>query len=374
MTTIAVAGAAGFIGLHAVERLRADGHRVIAVDRPGADLDAAGAAGALLRRADLARGTEAVGALEGADVVVNATGLFDLGAAPATLEEVNADLARVIVRAARAAGARRLVHVSSVAVYGRPSLLPMPEEGAQRPRNAYERSKRDGEHAALDEHDRGIDVVVLRPTLVYGPRSRYGHALVIALAAQARALAVRRLPFLRGGPLCHSVHVEDVASAIEIAATHPDAPGRAFNVADDVPLPVGDSLSAIASLFGLAVGPARASVPAWAVLRRVLPVVPGRALARLNDELARGHRLLERQGRAPRIRPRIDAEWLRYASGEHVYDTSRLRSLGFAPRHPDFRAAIRGVVDWYRSAGFLPGDERAPEPRRPAPSVESAVP
>ena len=351
MTTIAVAGAGGFIGSHVVERLAAGRHPVVAIDRDGADLSIAERAGAEVRRADLLQPGAAESALRSCERVVNATGLFDLSASEAQLDKINVELTARIARGAARAGARRLVHISSVAVYGKPARRPMHEGGQKRPRNPYEITKRRGERAALRSDV--PEVAVLRPTLVYGPRSAYGQAMMIATAAQARALGARRLPLIAGGPLGHHVHVEDVAQAVELAAFVDDAKGRCFNVADDTPLPFGDSLMAIARAFGLdGLFPSRPhftlAAPLWTLVGKLTRGVPSALLERLNNQLARGHRALKKHGFEARLRPRFDRDWLQYLAGDYVFDTRALGSLGFVAQHTDFRASIRSVVGWYR--------------------------
>jgi len=353
MTAIAVAGAGGFIGSHVVEQLVAANHRVVALDRPSADLSVAEAAGAELRQADLLDEGAAEKALEGCERVINATGLFDLRATDAELDRINAHLARRVATAARRVGARRFVHISSVAVYGKPTRQPMPEDGDQRPSSPYERSKQRGEQAILAEHRDGLEVAVLRPTLVYGPRSTYGQAMMIAMAAQAKALGVDRLPLVPGGPLGHHVHVEDVARASELLSFHPDAAGRCFNVADGHPLPFGDSLLTIAKACGMRGFGVRLAQPMWRLLGLVSRHLPNRALNRLNGQLARGHRALKARGYQAQLTPRFDKGWLAYLSGDYVFDTQRLSSLGFEPKHGDFRQSITDVIDWYRQQQWI---------------------
>jgi nucleoside-diphosphate-sugar epimerase len=361
MPSFLVAGAGGFIGSHTVEELARQGHTVVALDRPNADFSMAKAAGATIRLGDLSNRPDLADALGEVEYAVNATGLFDLSASPAALEAVNVSGARNFAEAARDAGVRRLVHLSSVGVYGLPATTPMPEDGALRPRSAYEQSKLDGERAVAALHGSGLEVAVIRPTLVYGPRSRYGHALFVALVTQLQALGWRRFPVVVGGPLGHHVHAVDVARAAIACALHPEAAGRAFNVADATPLGLGDTFAAIIAAAGLTAKPQIRSERVWPILGWVLSHLPGPVVRWYNGRLARGHDALARRGLTSALAPRLDPDWLGYFSGSYVYDTSRLRSLGFQPRYPDFRAAIGTVFEWYRSAGWLP------EPRRGAP-------
>lgn len=354
MPTFTVAGAAGFIGSHVVEQLREAGHAVVATDRPGADLTLARAAGATVLEADLAEPKTLAPTLQGSDCAINATGLFDLGASLELLTKVNVDGARAFTEAARSAGVKRLVHLSSVAVYGRPARAPMGEEGPYQPRNYYEQTKLGGERAATEFHGKGIDVAVVRPTLVYGPRSRYGQALFIAMLAQRRALGGRSFPLIGGGPLGHHVHVEDVARASILCATHPAAGGKAFNVADRQPLGLGETFGAMLQTTGLNAWPHTESRLVWRLTMLGLAILPDFALRAFNKGLARGHAYLVRKGLAPFLSPRLDRDWISYFDGEFVYDTAQLASLGFTWKHPDLRGSIAGVVDWYRAQGWLP--------------------
>jgi nucleoside-diphosphate-sugar epimerase len=371
MPTFTVAGAAGFIGSHVVEQLRRSGHAVVATDRPGADLALARAAGAKVMEADLADPLGLAKTLEGSDSAINATGLFDLGASLELLTKINIDGARTFTETARSAGVKRLVHLSSVAVYGRPARAPMSEEGPYRPRNPYEQTKLGGELAATGFHGKGIDVAVVRPTLVYGPRSRYGQALFIAMLAQRRALGGRRFPLIGGGPRGHHVHVADVARASILCATHPNAGGRAFNVADQTPLGLGETFGAMLDTTGLVAWPQTESRFLWRLMMLGLEIVPDFALRAFNKGLQRGHDYLVKKGLQPFLSPRLDRDWISYFNGEFVYDTAQLSSLGFTWEHPDLRKSIGGVVDWYRAQGWLPAPKVTPA--APAPVKEASL-
>ncbi len=357
--TVLVAGAAGFIGSHVVERLRAAGHAVRAIDRPGADLSAARAAGAQALSFDLGEAGKLREALAGCDVAVNGTGLFDLAATEEELRAANVTAAVAFAEAAREAGVGRLVHLSSASVYGKPARSPQDEEGPFHPRNLYEITKLEGERAVQERHGRGIEVAVLRPTLVYGPRSRYGQALFVALLAQLRAFGRRRFPLLAGGPLGQHVHVADVAGAAVLCATHPDAAGRAFNVADREPLGLGETFGALIGAVGMTAAPKLSGRLFWGATLFVLAHLPARVLREFNRRLQKGHEILVSRGLPDRLVPRLDRDWIGYFSGDFVFDVRRLASLGFSWEHPDFRRSIGGVVEWYRGAGWLPAPDSA---------------
>ncbi|MBG6223595.1 nucleoside-diphosphate-sugar epimerase [Arthrobacter sp. CAN_A2] len=178
-----VLGGSGFVGsavLRALDAAGIDAHALPAprlattADAPAALLDAADAA-------DTA-GLEA--AIAGYDVVVNAAGLATPSATDgADLLGANALLPAVVARAASAAGARRLIHLSSAAVQGRTPMLD--ETETVRPFSAYSRSKALGEQtlALAAAREQSLSVVTVRATSVQGE----GRPTTAALARLARS-------------------------------------------------------------------------------------------------------------------------------------------------------------------------------------------
>jgi UDP-glucose 4-epimerase len=77
-----------------------------------------------------------------------------------------------VLRAARAAGVKRIVFTSSREVYGDPDQLPVPESAPPRPKNAYGASKVAGEAYCQAFRNDGLETVILRLSNVYGPRDR----------------------------------------------------------------------------------------------------------------------------------------------------------------------------------------------------------
>jgi nucleoside-diphosphate-sugar epimerase len=359
METILVTGAAGFLGSHLVECLVQRGYAVRAADVPGADLAIARQAGAEAVAADLFDTDAMERALLGVDSVVHVAALFDLGAPKSLLYKVNVEAVERLCALCAASGLKRFIHVSTSAVYGRPARVPIEEDDPKRPLEPYGMTKWEGERRAFayfEQH--GLPVVVVRPTLIYGPRSRYGHALYLAAILLLKARGLRGLPMLAGGPLNHSVHVIDVCRAIERLLEDEAAIGQAFNVADAEPLTLEAYLRAIMEPFGLVVLKRVHYYPRlWRSFVRLLLWVLPLGLKRLNkriatrwDSLAAAYRLV------PALKPKADRTWLQFVLYDQCYDTSRLRALGWQPRYPDFREGIKETIQWYLSQRWLPAE------------------
>jgi nucleoside-diphosphate-sugar epimerase len=273
-------------------------------------------------------------------------------------------------RLALETGARRLVHVSTAAVYGRPRNLPCREGELKAPRTAYERIRWCAEQASWSAFRLGAPLTVLRPTLLYGPGLRGGPVRALALVALFNQRR-RSVPILRRGPVAHLCHIEDLARAVSHVAVHPDdgdVIGRAFNVGDEAPLPLAEHIAAALSALGYETGRVLPSLPRlYAFLLWLFRHVPDRVL--LDPVNRRFHRawrrMIDAAGGSPALWPRVEREAIHWMSTDHYYDVSRLRTLGWAPHHPISTEAMPGVVRTLLTGRLLPegGAGALPAPR-----------
>lgn len=205
--TIAITGATGFAGGHAVAELLRRGHAVRALVRNPAAARLPGAV--TLVEGSLASEAALVSLVQGADAVVHLAGAI----AAVTAEDffkVNARGTTSLAAAAVRANVSRFIHVSSLAAR-QPALSP------------YGASKRAGEEAVLDLATK-LNALILRPPAVYGPGDR---ATLPLLKALTQAVAV--IPSRRESRFS-LIHVADLARIIADAAVS-DATG-VFEVSD----------------------------------------------------------------------------------------------------------------------------------------------
>jgi len=261
-------------------------------------------------------------------------------------------------RLARAHGARRLIHLSTCAVYGRPRNLPCREGELKAPRTAYERIRWEAERASWSAFRAGAPLTVLRPALLYGPTLRGGPVRALALVALFNQRKTR-VPIIARGPVAHLCHLDDLARAAVHVAAHPDdgaVVGRAFNVADDAPLALAEHLDT--ALTALGYQPGRI-LPAWPRLTSALlwlfRHVPDRALLDpLNRRLVRAWRRFAGTG-AGTLVPRIDREALHWMSADHYYDTRHLAEIGFRAAYPVSTEVLPEVIRSLVAGRLLPG-------------------
>lgn len=320
-----VTGATGFIGRHLARRLLAERRRVRVLCRAAsvARLDPEARASAEVAEGDLRDAGSLERALRGATRVFHCAGhVLDWGAEE-QFREVNVAGTERLLEAARLQRVERVVHLSSIAVFGVPSPPSFDDASPYRPgRDPYSRTKIAGEVAALRAHrERGVPVTVLRPAVVYGPLGTWAEEPV-AMIRQGRM-------FLLGGGrgTCHPCYVQNLVDAMILAAEHPAAVGNAYIVADDEPLTFREYFDHLARIVGK--GPIRRSIP-LAVARSMATAME--AAARLRGSAAR---------------PLLTHAAIDMVATESRMSMRKIREeLGFRPRY-DVAAAMRELEAWF---------------------------
>jgi len=207
-----VFGGSGFLGRHTVRALAKAGYRVrVPTRRPNLapHLVPMGQVGQIqLFKCNVLDADQVAAAVTQADVVVNLVGILAPGGGQG-FEDVHADAAETIAKAARAAGATALVHVSAIGAD--------PESAAK-----YARTKAEGEARVREAFP---DATILRPSIVFGPEDSFFNRF----AALARLLPA--LPLIGGGHTkFQPVFVGDVAAAIRTCIGNAAARGKTYEL------------------------------------------------------------------------------------------------------------------------------------------------
>jgi nucleoside-diphosphate-sugar epimerase len=230
---ILVTGATGFIGGRLAERLASE--QDSEVTGTGRNLEAAASlaeAGVQLRRADLLDFSAMRAAVEGKDVVYHvAAWLGPRHGGDDMAWPVNVYATLQLVQMAAAAGVRRFVHVSSIAAYGPTKAEVVTEERPVDPRQAavYGRTKAEGElQARRLARELGMELVVARPGMVYGPASRAWTVRMVKLVQQ-RAPVI----FGKGEGYAYPIYIDNLVDGLMLAGTVPVAASEDFNFVDE---------------------------------------------------------------------------------------------------------------------------------------------
>ena len=230
-------GATGLIGRHILGQLRARGDEVVALSRSPASDTALTAAGAQPLRGDLGDETALEHGVSDCETVVHsAATILTHGGSWADFHATNVAPVETLAMLCAQRG-RRLVHLSSVAAYGRATTYhggaaSVTEDfGLERPifpGDHYARSKREGELALWRAaKQRGLSAVALRPCVVYGEHDRACAPRVVKMVRRGFAPLVGR-----GDNQLSVVYAGNVAQAVLGALDRPQVTG-AFNVAND---------------------------------------------------------------------------------------------------------------------------------------------
>lgn len=224
---IFLTGGTGFIGHHVARRLLQAGHQLRCLARTTSsrrnDLRAWGVE---LVDGDVTDRAAVEAGLVGCQAVVHLAGLYAMWQPdrPA-FEQVNVTGTRTVLEAALARGVRRVIYMSTVAVYGRPQERPFCEDSQPGPRwfSEYGRSKAAADRLAWELAGRGLDLTAFYPGIVLGAGDdkASGHYI--------RDLIGRRCP----STIYHHssnmyVYVGDVALAVERALERPRAIGQKY--------------------------------------------------------------------------------------------------------------------------------------------------
>jgi nucleoside-diphosphate-sugar epimerase len=251
MSLVAVTGASGFIGHHLVSAFHSAGLRVRAVVRRGLDSSHFPPE---VEQAPVSRidgSTDWSEILDGVDAVVHLAGIAHrIGAAEHAARDeflaVNVAGTSRLAEAVAKAGVRRLVFVSSIAVFGSSADRPVSEATPVAPDTAYGRSKLEAELAIQRALARGPgDWVIVRPPLVYGPGNPGNMARLLYLIRSGLPLPLGAVKNRRS-----FLYVENLTDLLCTVVHAPAASRRCFVVADREMVSTTELLQLIGQVTG----------------------------------------------------------------------------------------------------------------------------
>jgi nucleoside-diphosphate-sugar epimerase len=306
-----VTGGAGFLGINLVRHLLGRGDDVVSLDREAFDYPER--ARIVEIRGDIRDAAVVQRAATGCDVVVHAAAALPLYS-PAEIQSIDVAGTRTVLDAA---GAARIVHVSSTAVYGVPDHHPLVERDRLHGVGPYGIAKVEAEAECARARERGQVVAILRPKSFVGPERLGVFALLYEWAREGRDFPILG----RGDNRYQLLDVEDLCQAIWLAGTLPaDRANDTFNVGATIFTTLRQDFQAVLD----AAGHGRTI--------RSLPIAP--ALWAL--------RVLERAKLSP-LYP-----WIYETVTEDSFvsvDRARER-LGWQPRYSNRDALVRNY-EWY---------------------------
>jgi dihydroflavonol-4-reductase len=324
---VLVTGATGFTGGHLARGLAARGHQVRALVRDRERARDLAQAGVELVVGDIRDRAAVAAATQGVEVVHHTAAIYrQAGTSNATYRAVNATAVGDLIAVAAAAGVRRVVHCSTVGVHGDVEHPPANEEAPLRPGDAYQVTKLEGEQLARDAGSKlGIDVVVARPTGIYGPGDR-------RLLKLFRGVVRGRLPMLGSGEIFyHLTYIDDLVEGFSLCGSHPAAAGHTYILA-------GEQYTTLNELVALIAGVAGVASP-----KVHLPVWPFWVAGAITEAITVPFGI-----EPPIYRRRVD-----FYTKSRAFDITRARrELGYSPKI-GLREGIDRTLKWYHAQGWL---------------------
>jgi len=327
---VLVTGATGFTGGHLARQLAARGYDVRALVRQlprDPSLKLPGARQIEFVVGDLRDAPAVQRAAAGVEVVYHIAAIYrQAGLKQSEYRTINAEAVRTVIHAAGTGGARRVVHCSTVGVHGDIEHPPANEDAPLKPGDVYQETKLEGESVArASSRETGVEVVIARPTGIYGPGDR-------RLLKLFRGVARKRFVILGDGRIFyHLTYVDDLVEGFRLCGEVPGAAGRTYILAGGEVTTLNELIGIVAHEAGVA--PPSMHLPAWPFW------LAGAACEALCAPFG-----LE----PPIYRRRVD-----FFTKSRAFDISRARDeLGYAPR-VGLHEGIRLTLNWYKQAGWV---------------------
>jgi nucleoside-diphosphate-sugar epimerase len=241
-------GTTGFVGSVVADQLRSRGDTVVALVRDPAKAELLRRAGREVVVGDLADPDALTRGCDGCDAVVHAGAIYEVGIdAPRRVDmyEANVNGTERVLSAALASGVPKVVHVSSIVVFGNTNGKIVDEtfRRADAYTSYYDETKTLAHRVAEGYIAKGLPVAIAQPGQIYGPGDHSG------IGALLRRTAAGKLPVLTFGDLGLSfVHVSDVADGI-VRLVDRGRPGQAYVLGGEMAR-LREAVRIVASLAG----------------------------------------------------------------------------------------------------------------------------
>ncbi len=315
-----ITGATGFIGTNLIHRLLKDGWQVKALVRDEKKFRLPEHKNLKLIKGSLTDQVSLDEGSKGVDIVFNlAAGLPYHQLSEEKYIQANVTGVENLLKAAYDARVDRLVHISTVGIYGSSGSDVINEQSKVNTRDIYSETKYKGEQTVRDFAKKtGLQFVIIRPTIGYGPYDiRPGFLDLFKFIK-------KRLFFLvgEGNNFFHTIYVENLVDAFILAATKKEAKDEDFIIGDEVCPTMRELAQTIAKVERVSLNPFY--LPRWfAFFLARLPGVP------------------------------LTNQRVTFITENRRYSTEKAKKiLGYKPRY-NLEEGIKKTYDWYIEKGYL---------------------
>jgi 2-alkyl-3-oxoalkanoate reductase len=325
---ILVTGGTGFTGTALVQRLRQEGHQVVALDyKEGLQCDALRALGAEVVIGSVTDRAAVERAMRGVEFVFHLAAAFrELNVPNAFYDEVNVQGTRNVLEAAIKQGVWKFVYCSTCGVHGNVDHPPANEDAPIQPADYYQRTKYEAEPVCKAMAPASMEMVILRPAAIYGPGDPERFFMIFKRVARGTFPM-----FGNGRTLYHPLYIDNLVDAFMLCLPKGAGTGREYLIADEHYYPIQEIVEEVGRALDV-----KLRIPHY-------PVMPVVAVGHVVEKLCKPFGII------PPIFPRR-VDWYRQ---NRAFDISRAkRELGYAPRVM-LPEGLRRTGEWYRRMGYL---------------------
>jgi len=251
MRSVLITGANGFVGQVLLKRMASDGWQVRGTVRSSKQLASLPIGVQAVQIESIAADTDWTNALAGVDAVVHLAArvhvMNDTASDPlSAFRQVNVEGTERLALMAATTGIKRFVYISSIKVNGEGREEPFTEHDITAPEDPYGISKWEAEQVLHKvAKDTGLEVVILRPPLVYGPGVKANFFSLLKLLDRAIPLPLSSINNLRS-----LIYVGNLVDAISICITHPMSVGQTYLVSDGEDVSTPELIRRVAAALG----------------------------------------------------------------------------------------------------------------------------
>lgn len=325
---ILVTGGTGFTGSALTRRLLEQGHQVAVLDnQPGYFFDQLQALGAEVTIGSVSDRDLVWKVMKGCEVVHHLAAAFRLVNLPKRVYwDVNVEGTRYLLDAALHYGVHKFINCSTCGVHGDVKREPADEQSPIAPEDYYQYTKYEAEKIIPEFVARGLKVVTVRPTAIYGPGDPDRFYMLFKLVNKGKFLM-----FGSGQVHYHPLYIDNLVDALELAVANGKGEGEAYLIGDEHYYRLNELVVAIAEALGvklrlshLPFWPLWTAAAACEIVYKPLPKEP------------------------PLFRRRVD--WFRQNRAFSIEKAKR--ELAYVPT-VGLQEGLAATARWYREEGYL---------------------